>query len=297
MHTSTMKPLPRWSSVAREQFRVLPLALRREAIAFGLILLGLTLLFLWEYLRSSTQHEMHARWNLAPSTLFPVVLIGFFAPLSIWKADEPSRRGYHWAMPVDSWHHSQAKVLSGWAWTMIAVLVLASWMALVALLLGGEIGQQRVGFLSPDAFATLSPADQDRAAWQVPAWQWIAPFTGATIAYLFGTALVLYTDHAWRWIGGFVVGLFVLMAVSAMAGAHWVIEVVANVVSGRFGLTPALTGGVPVRETFEWMSARGTNTVTADVSRPDLGAWIGATLLWFGLGAALVSLAARKQEH
>jgi hypothetical protein len=297
MQTTTLKPLPRWAPIAREQFLVLSVALRREAIAFVLILLALSLLLGWEYARAAARGQAPGQWTLVPFSYFAAVFIGVFAPVAIWKGDEPARRGYHWAMPVDSWRHSLVKASGGWIWMLAAVLVFAAWLTALGWLTGGEFGVQRAGNLGAEAIAAMPPADQARATWQAPGWQWITPLTGATVAYLFATALVLFSDHPWRWIVGLVTGLFVLMAFAGAAGPTWMRTLLEQVVLGRWGLVPALTGGVPVRETFEWTSGRGTHSHTMDVLRPDLVAWIGATLLWLGIGAGLTMLAARKQER
>lgn len=264
-------PLPSLVTVAAAQLRSVGLAVRRELRIFAVGLLVLGALGVLGSLRAAADPDLQAHIPVDPQLAFPMVLLGLLAPLAVWKEMGPSRRGAHWAMPVPRLRHDLVRVAAGWVWYMAALLAFVAWNLAVAWLTGG-IGH---------------PNAVPQPAW----WQWLVPFAGGTIAYLFGSAVALSTDHPWRWFAAFVLGMLLTSAIGSAAGWDGFLETLARVISGRWGLEAALSGTTAAPQP---MTMPDGQVVMFPGSRPDAGAWIGATLLWLALGLGLNALAARR---
>ena len=114
-------------------------------------------------------------------------ILALLIPMAVWKGEDPARRGYHHAMPVGHGEHASARVAAGLAWTMAGMAAFFGWMGLLSVTTGGSV----------DA---------------AEPWQWVAPFAGAAVMYLLGSALTLATSRPWRWLGAGAVGYFFLNA-------------------------------------------------------------------------------------
>lgn len=289
MNPSALHPTPRWPGIIREQLRAVGVATRREMALAGLLLALLTPLFVLDYFFDDGQPFS---FDLSDMTI-PMALLGAFAPMAVWKGEEPSRRSYFWAMPVDRARHTLVKVFGGWAWLMALVAVFLLWIVSIALSTGGNIGVQEVQvFLAGLPAGALPDDDAATRRWTaVPAWMWLVPFTGATAAYLVGSVVVLASDHPWRWLAGLAFGVMLLFG---MADALDVEPALGAFLQGPYGVETASTG-ISVQE--------AVITVDGDHARvrrhrPVAGHWATATLLWTGLGLAGVLAAAfRHQER
>src|SRR5689334_20978175 len=102
MDSAVLNPVPAWHAVAREQFRSVGVALRREAlVAAGLM----GLLSVWiGYLQVETHGHMEVSFN--PEAGIPAVILALLIPMAVWKGEDPARRGYHRAMPVGHGAHA-----------------------------------------------------------------------------------------------------------------------------------------------------------------------------------------------
>lgn len=266
--------LPAPFAVAAEQFRSVGIAVRRETVLFGLALLLITVIVVLAWIRTVGDPNASAHIPLDPSLAIPIVLFGVLAPLAVWKDQGPSRRGYHWAMPVRRMKHDLTRVAMGWVWYMAALVLYFVWLVGISFVTGGI------------AHPNHAP--------QPLAWQWVVPFTAATVTYLFGTAVALSSDHPWRWFAGIGIGFLLVMLMVGAAGWMEGAQAVQNVVYGRWGLYSVINGAViePRQETL----ASGT-VVEIHRSHPDPAAWLIATLLWLGLGAAATLVAARRYQE
>src|SRR5215208_3767222 len=119
-----LHPLPRPGAVVREQLRTVGLSLRREAMLAGGALAAFTAWFLAMRING----HFHGSLDLLPETMMPFVMLSLFAALAVWKTEDPSRRGYHWSMPVDHSAHALIKSGSGLAWLMAAGAVYLVWL-------------------------------------------------------------------------------------------------------------------------------------------------------------------------
>lgn len=272
MSTQVLHSAPRWADVAREQFRAVGIAIRREAALAALLVIGLSVVMLVAVFRERARGNVSGDMNLSPGMFLPFVLLGFLAPLGVWKNEEPSRRFYHWCMPASRGMHTLTKNAAGWSWYMIAGLAYLLWGALLVLILGG------------------TPADGSAEAWQ-----WVQPFTAATVAFLLASILVISSDHPWRWAAGILVGFTILSLVAEATQLHGVKHILETVWNGRLGLGTALSGEVGTPEQFTLPNGR---VIMAVQDRPDFAAWLSATLAWLGIGSAgVVAAAYRHQER
>jgi hypothetical protein len=267
-------PTPRWQAVAREQFRAVGVAVRPEATLLAVLIATLSVLALVAIFRARQNPAHNPSLDLQPEILIPAIFLAFLAPLSIWKSEEPSRRSYHWSMPVDRSVHTLIKNTSGWVWFMIAMMAFILWGLLMALITGGDLGLQR---------------EQPIAAWA-----WIHPFVAATIAYLVGSTVVLASDHPWRWFAGIVLGFVVLPAFLQGAQLHELATALRSIWEGNLGLKTALTGTIEVpRE----MTLRNGQTLVRTVAQANQHAWLNASALWLGLATAGVLAAAYRHQE
>lgn len=275
MSTQALHPTPRWQAVAREQFRAVGVAVRPEATLLSMLIAGLSILALVAIFRARQNPTHSASLDLQPEMLIPAIFLGFLVPLSIWKSEEPSRRSYLWSMPVDRGVHTLTKSTSGWVWFMIAMLVFLLWGLLMALITGGDLGLER--------------------GQPIPAWRWVHPFVAATVGYLLASAIVLSSDHPWRWFAGIVLGFVLLNGILQAAQLHELAAAVRSVWEGNLGLEVALTGSTEVPTE---VSRRDGTTIIRHIDRPDYHAWIRAALLWLGIGTAgVIAAAYRHQER
>lgn len=64
--------------------------------------------------RADATGQAHGGMSYHPMAAIPVALIGLLLPFSVWRAEDPARRSYLWAMPVPRGPHTLAKAFSGW---------------------------------------------------------------------------------------------------------------------------------------------------------------------------------------
>jgi hypothetical protein len=274
MSSDSLHSLPRYGSVVAEELRAVGIALRREWMLFALGLGFMTLIFTLNEIREGRSTDMRSAFNLTTDLLAPLSLLGLFAPMSVWKAEGPSRRGYHWAMPVGRIRHTVAKTFAGWGWLMLLVTIFLLWAVLLASATGGETGAWSERVAGP---GSMSVGQVVRLVYHdLQPWQWIAPYTAMTLTYLFGSILVLASDHPWLWIAGLFVGFFILAATLSAAGLQSGLDSIFAVVFGRYGISSALTGLRPTVETL----LVGDRSVQVRQSVPELRGWVVATAVW-----------------
>jgi hypothetical protein len=247
---AALNPTPGWFDVLREQFAAVGLALRREGVILGSCAALFTAFVGWMQLQHGS-----GEIPLSPKEGMAAALMALLIPMAVWKGEDPSRRGYHHAMPVDHVSHATARSAAGLAWTLAGVAAFFGWMALLSGITGGVVEANQT-------------------------WQWIAPFTGAAVLYLLGSALTLVTAHPWRWLGGGFVGYVFLNAMRGLEVTVPLIDLVNSILGGRFGLLTLLTGVV------------GGRTLVSDA-----GTWMVATFAWLLASIAVFLWAARRQPE
>jgi hypothetical protein len=116
----------------------------------------------------------------------------------------------------------------------------------------------------------------------VPAWQWLVPFTAASIAYLLTSIPIVGSEHPWRWIGGVIIGYVIALLVLDIVKLHDLNRALQKIVSGYYGLDAGIFGDVSVRP--------------YGLSDADPTRWLGATALWGAIAIVGVWLAARRHS-
>ena len=261
---AALHPVPEQSVVVKEQIEAVSIAIRKEQIAFLVTLAVVVLLGIYSVLRGGHSHTPgNEGIDYGPAVTIPMTLVALLIPFGVWRSSDRERRAYDWAMPVAQSTHTIIRMLAGWLWLMLGVAIFLAVIVLLQVVMVGILG----GSMRVD----------------VPAWEWLAPFTSVSIAYLLTSIAMIGSEHPWRWIGGIIIGYWIAMLVLAILKLHGIAAVPHTIVSGYYGLTAAIFGDVGIPGSHDMMAA--------DPSR-----WLGATLIWGVLSIAGVWLAARRHS-
>jgi hypothetical protein len=260
--TPALHPVPERGAIVREQIDAVSIAIRKEQWFFLGTLVVFLLLAIYSALSGHSGQHGHADLEYGPAATVPVSLIALLIPFGVWRASDRERRAYDWVMPVEQSTHTIIRMLAGWLWLMLGVVLYLVFLmgteALIVLITGGSI------------------------ALHVPAWQWLVPFTAASIAYLLTSIPIIGSEHPWRWIGGVIIGYVVALIILDIVHMQDLNRALQKVVSGFYGLNAAIFGDVSVRP-------HGFSD--ADPTR-----WLGATALWGVLAIVGVWLVARRHS-
>ncbi len=263
MTTISLHETPEWSAVVRQQLRAVGGSLRWA----GLLLLGIAVVLWIAVAVAAGQAAAHASPPLGfafdPAMTLPVFLLGMFAAAAVWQREEPSRRGYHLAMPIAGPSHTVIRVFAGWAWCMVAVV--GYWVALWTL--GGLIVLIAKGTFA----ANLTP------------WLFAEPFAAATMTYLLTSIVMILAERPGAWIVSLPVGLMVLFALPDVYHARALSALFARILDSPFSPTTPF-----------WAVYR---TMSAD-HRHWLYHWqhdIAGTAIWTTVGLVGVWFAARRR--
>jgi len=248
-----LNPSPGWTGVLREQVAAVWLSLRYERMILWGVALFLTLVSVWEQASGGAAGvPFTPRAGIAAA-------VALLVPLEVWRGEGPARRDYHRAMPLGHGAHAAARSAAGLVWTLAGVAAFFAWLGLLSFATGGGV----------DEFE---------------AWQWVAPFAGATVVYLLGSAVALVAAHPWRWLGGALSGYLFLDTLRGMGPADTLLNGWDAALTGPYGLTTVLTGLV-----------RDMNYSHREV--PDARAWLVGTGLWMALSISLFAWAACRQPE
>ncbi|MBI4545457.1 MAG: hypothetical protein HY703_09695 [Gemmatimonadetes bacterium] len=195
----------------------------------------------------------------APETFITALFavpFGAFWAVMVWQGEGPSRRTYHWSLPVPRPAHDLARVTGGALYLLGAYAVLAGTGALAA---SAQGTWGRFAAIGPEAWASF--------------------FVAPLIVYLLTTSLVLWSEYAvTRWVIGTVTGFSLLAAILASWGYSMLAEVIQRLLFGdSLGFDAALFTGT-LREVFGSPERAGTAP-----SDP----WWPAAALWLAVGLAL----------
>jgi hypothetical protein len=240
MTSISLHPAPSHGTVWTEQLRAVGVALRNEALAYVgalAVLFTAGVIGIWRSTRSPGFNVGTLDISFASELVIPISLIALAVPMVVWRTEEPGRRSYHWSMPVNATHHTLMKVAAGWLWTVVATAIYVGFVALISL-----------------TMAAIADAPVDYP----PAWEWATTFTTASIAYLFGSAAAIGSEHPWRWIAGIFFGVLIgkeLMDAFGFDGFEALLETIGT---GRYGLGAAIWGDLRSTEnggTAQWITA------------------------------------------
>jgi hypothetical protein len=272
MTTAQLHASPPVLSVAREQIRAVWLQLR--------ILSGLLLVALLLYAAVAVRAAVMARdanaarhyhsavdFSFTPQVSMIIMLIALMVPSIIWNGEDPTRRMYHWSMPVGRAAHAWIKTAAGWLWTMGLTLAFMITVVVVDALVGHIVGQR-------------APADPGFRTWE-----WAVPFTATTVAYVLASAAAVGTRTPVVWIAGpFTIYTAATLLVGA-TGYPALSRSMMKVISGYYGISAAIAGTIG-------MSDDPKVPFHANVSQ-----WLGATALWGLVGLVLLYLVAHRRPE
>ncbi len=288
--------LPALGVVFTEQIRTVGLAVRREGLLFLAAMVAFVIAVAAAAMVPSIGSELIGELppNLNPEELgMLAALVGLAFPLAVWKGERPWGDTTLWTLPVPHARHALAKIAAGWLWLIgvLAVGMLAFCGA--ALLAGGELGIEvtRPVLANPEVFPSTGP-EVVSVPWSTPGYQWLMPFTGGSVMYLFGSALWVGTRHPLRWAlvvwltGLFLAGFFDLTQVEP-------IERFAE--DGIQGFDTMLTSGYETLRTGIRRPEGGW--IIAWTALPTLGSWATATVFWILAGLVAVLAAVRRHRR
>jgi hypothetical protein len=281
MTAISLHAAPRWRDIAWEQIRIVGLRLR-TAGALLLVMLAL-------FGGIAIQAAQHSReWNLShaghesvnfsytPELSFLFASLAILLPLAMWLEEDPTRRAYHWSMPVSRATHAMTRTFAGWVWL---VAVIAVWLAFIVAI--DAITQRIVGATLPrplGALEYLAGGSSPRHA-TVGAWEYLVPFTAATIAYLFASAAAIGARTPLVWIAG---PPLIYAGVSILAftlGHSELSRAMSTIISGSYGASAAMAGVIRVDAV------------------PSLGRWLGAAALWGGAASMLLYAVSHRRNE
>ena len=264
MTSIVLHATPGWRTVAFEQMRTVRLFLRRTgllllALYSAGILVSIRMAYHVIDLRLENPRAAHVNFTFSPATSILITLFAFLLPFGVWQGEDPSRRTYHWMMPVARHTHTLTRVLAGWVWLMAA-----TFLYLLVSIVIVEITQRITG--EPQSYG---PA--------FAAWEWLVPFTVGTLAYMFVSAAAVGSQQPIAWIVG-VIALYVLLIyLLTMAGYPDAAQKVASVYSGEYGGRAAILGRI---EAFDSVHRQAYSS---------LARWLGSAAIWGAMSAALLA--------
>lgn len=208
---STHRPIGFGAAFTR-QFRLLWTSLRPVIMGGGLLAL---LVLAGDPWMDDPKARLLTFWPLW------LVLIGPLWAVAVFHNEGPSKRLYHWSLPVGRTRHTLARLAAGLAWLWLAFAVLIAVGAVMAAL-DGDLWQ-----LGEISFAG-----------------WVNLFTGPLIGYLGVSILTVGSDYPIRWGLG-IIFLFplTLTAIDEWLGMPEVVRAIARPLGGeQWGLMRVILG-------------------------------------------------------
>lgn len=257
MTSTTLQSSPPWSAVAREQLRAVGLAIRAEVLIVLALLIGFLIMGVAMAIRAANDPHVNVGFMYGAAASIPMSIVALLLPFSVWRGEEPSRRDYHWSLPVERVQHTLTKVGTGWVFLMLLVA------AYVLFLLGLW------------ANSVFIAGEESRVSAQL--WEWIVPFTAATVAYLVVSAIVVGSDHPWRWVFGVAVVFLFVFAMLSAVNLDAVRDAFTGSLTGAYGFNAAVFGQVEAGHA------------------PSVARWLGATGVWMLIGVLGLVVAMRRR--
>ena len=202
------------------------------------------------------------RFTYSPGLAVVFLLIALLFPLIVWQDEDPTRRTYHLAMPVSRRTHALTKVFSGWVW-----LMLASVMLLIAIEVVHQVTQNVTGV--PQPYAT-------EFVW----WEWLIPFTAATIGYLLSSSAVVVARRPLVWILGVAALYYVAGIAFYFLGMQTALYRLDRMLHGFLGVMAALAGEIT------WGKAE----------LPNAARWLGSTVVWGAIAITLLVAMSQRRS-
>ncbi len=270
MTSTALHPTPRWSVIAFEQFRSVGLRVR----AAGVLLISALALYGGIVIRAAMSQQQanlaagrhrFMSFEYTPEASVLLTYLALLLPALIWHEEGPGKRMYHLAMPINRSAHALTKVFAGWVWMMLATVVF-----LLAVVLVDKIVRQVIGAPFPPVM-------------HLELWEWMVPFTTATIAYALSSAAAVGAKTPAVWIVGVPILYAATSILLGMVGSSSLSQSMLKVFSGYYGAGASLAGNV-----------NGLNAVGA-ATGPDIGRWLVASGLWGVTAAVLLYVVSHRR--
>lgn len=196
---------PRWSAVAAEQFRLVGLQLRIRLGVLAVLAAGVAVMY-WRMRIGAPAMLYETFAGLADGM---AALVAVLLALLAWTDEGPSRRVYHWTMPVPRWLHGLLRVGAGAAWCALVMIP-----GVIIALLGGLVTVGQVAAAS----------------------------VGVLLVYLLTSIAAVASNHPDRWVIG-VPGMYIAAGViiAATLGRDAVFEAWKSIQTGRLGFAAAVS--------------------------------------------------------
>jgi len=296
MSVKSPNPTPHLWTVILTQVRLIGGALHKPAlVATGLVLLT-TMLVAIEWTDSRAPIAFRPEHYILPA------ILAVLSPIGIWTKEERFGAGLFWTLPVDRRRHALTRVFAGWIWLMATVALLMAWLLALTVLTGGSVlteEDRRVLVSATASGGPLDPRELQMVRWGPEPVLWLVPFSGATGAYLFASALTLGARHPVRWIAAAVFGFLLVVSLAEAANAEALIAgsnaLLRTFVEGRYGADAVLTARTESLQISATLS--NGDVVIVWKALPDVRAWAAATLLWTGAGLVLLWAAASRHRE
>lgn len=295
MHTA-VRSAPRLRDVVAEQIRTVGLTLRLPAVVAAALFALATPLVAFAILRHGEVVDFQPEQWILPG------MAGLLLPIGVWRRETPFAGGFLWTLPVDRRRHALVRVVAGWVWLMAGVALFVLWLLALALFSGGSILEGEVIRYVPSLAerpGTIDPASVQAVHREPEPLLWLAPFTGATAAYLLASALALGLRHPLRWIAGTIPAFVLIHGIGVVVDAEWLAYAPGHLrtwlLYGPYGLDTVLVAGTDALTTDVTLSTGAYVQVWR--GHPDSGGWALATLLWLGAGGAALWLALSRHRE
>jgi len=269
MSTSAPHRPPALVTIALEQVSVVGLYIRSTGlllVTIYLIVLAATISQFSRFQSVGSGRPSMTNFTFVPESSIIVMILALIVPLKVWQDEEPAKRSYHWVMPLPRHAHTLLKVFAGWTWTMLATLLFVLGTALLPI-----IAERMTGL-------------PQRYHINFSAWEWLVPFTAATITYLFSSTAAVGGRRPFIWLF-IAVGIyyFVLLLLLKL-GLPGVAQDFRSVWAGRYGASAAMSG------------ADITNGQMQFGPYTELRRWLGVTVLWGALSSGLLYFVAVRHR-
>jgi hypothetical protein len=259
----SLNPGPGTREIVAEQLRLTGLLLRGGGAFFAVLLLLVIVVPVLTLPGTASRIAGHqttgTNFTFTPEVSSAMAFLALIVPLIVWRDEDPTRRDYHWLMPVTRGTHTLLRVAAGWCWTVVATLMYVIAIGVLPLIVEHLTGQPQPYH---PGFST---------------WEWLVPFAAASVAYAFASVAAVTTQRPLVWIFGSVAIYAGIIIVLLNRGMQRPASVLLHAWNGALGLRPVLYGVI---------------MTTDGQSRPDFWHWAGATAIWEGVAIALVSIAA-----
>lgn len=207
-------------------------------------------------------------YNVVPLPMMLLASVAWSAV--VWKAEPPSRRGYHRAAPVPSLIHDLVKLGAG------ALVLSVGLTAILAIL---TVAWYRSGLAF--YFATPIPVI------------WLMTLTSCLVLYVLVSAIPMLTDRPLEWMLG-IASAFALIRYLASEYNWFVLaELLDLAVTSKIGVVSALIG--PMRSN-NWDESMLWRPFAFDQSHIYID-WVGAFLLWSIIAGLVVYFASRAANR